>query len=104
MARSYWIHSYEEHANGTIPVQGCLSPGCDQRATHQWQRLATEDEIAAEHSQEGPYGAVVRNMQGPHRVAVFSCHKHTLRHDSMARTHLAECAAPGEVCNCHDDD
>lgn len=104
MARHYWTHSYEEHASGPVAVQGCQFPDCRDRATHQWQRAATEEEVAADAAQQGPYGSVVRNMQGPHRVAVFACPDHALSHDSMARTHLAECDAPGQDCNCHEAD
>lgn len=104
MARAYWVHSAEEHPHGLVSLPGCQHPTCTQRATHQWQRAATEEEVEAEATRQGPYGSLVRNMQGPHRVAVFACEDHILPHESMARTHLAECGAPGEDCNCHEAD
>lgn len=104
MARAHWVHSMEEHVNGSSPVLGCQYPDCKQRAAHQWQRTATEEEVAADAAAEGPYGSVVRNMQGPHRVAVFACRDHAPTPDSMAQVHGAACPAPDAGCDCHDGD
>jgi hypothetical protein len=105
MAKPHWSHSYTEGANDQqIPVWGCQHSDCTSKATHQWQRTATTEEIEAEASTEGPFGSVVRNMQGPHRVAVFACAQHTLPLDAMANTHDAACPAPDTGCGCNADD
>ncbi len=100
MSRPHWVHSYEDSAYGPTPVRGCQFPECDQRAAYQWQRAATEEEIAAENSFQGQYGAVVRNNTGPHRVSVFACQEHAPSSDDMTYYHEALCPAPAEGCGC----
>lgn len=102
MAKPHWTHSHQEHPLGTTPMWGCQHSECDQQATHGWQRIATDEEVRADAETEGPFGSVVRNMQGPHRVAVFACAEHALEPEQMARTHDATCPAPDPGCECHD--
>lgn len=104
MARSYWVHSVEELPHATVPLHGCQATDCTSRATHQWQRYATEEEMAAEAATQGQYGSVFRNHTEPSRVAVFACKEHLLHPDSMVRTHEADCVAPDDGCACHDSD
>jgi len=105
MAKTYWSHSYTEGPHDTqIPVWGCQHSDCTEKATRQWQRTATPYEVEADLSTEGPYGSVVRNMQGPHRVAVFACEEHAPPLDAMAQTHDAACPAPDPGCGCDAND
>lgn len=100
MARAHWqlpVH------NGPGAVFGCQHSTCGGAATHSWQRLATGAEISAESGRVGPYGVVVRNPEGPHRVAVFSCAEHALTADAMALVHVAVCPAPDSGCDCYDN-
>lgn len=102
MAKPHWFHTVQEHPHGVVQLYGCQHSSCKQAATHQWQREATEQEIEADAQTQGPYGSVVRNFQGPHRVAVFACKDHVLENDSMAAVHVSSCPAPDEGCTCHD--
>lgn len=103
MAKPHWHHSMHEHDSGAvIPVFGCQHSECTEKSTRVWQRTATDAEVAADAETVGPFGKVVRNMQGPHRVAVFSCEDHALSADDMAKTHGAACPAPDSGCDCND--
>lgn len=103
MAKAHWHHSYMEHGSGAkLPIFGCQNTECNRRSVYVWQRTATDAEVAADAATEGPYGQVVRNMQGPHHVAVFACAEHALPADDMAKTHGATCPAPDQGCVCND--
>lgn len=100
MAKPHWFH-------GESQQHGCQHSACNEKALWQWQRKATEQEIQAEASLQGPYGDVIRNSQGPHVVAVFACEQHTPKlesgahHlDNMAMHHASDCPAPDEGCGC----
>lgn len=108
MAKPYWNHSFDS-GDTQPPVQrhGCQHSGCDQPATWQWQRTATEEEVRADAAVEGPYGQVHRNFNGPHRVAVFACSGHAFpgkdgqpNLDVLALVHDHDCPAPDDGCNC----
>jgi hypothetical protein len=101
MAKPHWSHSYIDGPNeARIPVWGCQHSDCTSKATHQWQRTATAEEVATEAATPGPYGSLVRNAEGPQRVAVFACAEHILSLDAMAQTHDAACPAPDSGCGC----
>lgn len=103
MARAHWHHSVMEHDSGSkLPLFGCQHTDCPSKGVYMWQREATEEEVAADANLQGPHGAVVRNFQGPHRVAVFACQEHALHPDAMAKTHSVACPAPDPGCECHD--
>lgn len=103
MAKTHWHHSVVEQDSGIrTPVWGCQHSACKEPATHQWQRSATDDEVAREYATQGPYGQVIRSWQGPHTVAVFACAEHALHAEGMANTHGATCPAPDPGCDCND--
>lgn len=105
MAKAHWIHTAYDPADGEQLLQrhGCQRSECSEVATHGWQRTATEAEVSAEMSLQGPYGEVIRNPRGPHRTAVFACADHSLSSNSMTFTHNADCAAPDPGCVCRAD-
>lgn len=108
MAKEHWLHSTGEPVTEPVsPTYGCQHSECDGKATWQWQREATEEEIAQELRLESVYGEIVRNPQGPHNVAVFACDEHTPKDengnhnlDSMAMRHAHHCPAPDAGCDC----
>lgn len=103
MAKAHWTHdSYNPETGQSVQRHGCQQTECEEPATHGWQRTATEEEIEAESVAQGPFGEVIRNWDGPHKVAVFACGEHVLPLDSMAATHLSRCPAPDLGCECHD--
>ena len=91
MAKPHWQHD-EGH--------GCQEKHCKGLAIYQWQREAKPEEVERETNIIGNYGAVVRNMAGPHNVAVFSCEEHRLDVERMALRHAHDCPAPDEGCRC----
>jgi hypothetical protein len=100
MAKERWHHSMVEAHNVVSPVWGCQHSRCNEKATHGWQRDASQQEIDAEANLQGPYGKVIRSTQGPHLVAVFSCAEHAPAPESMARAHNVDCPAPDPGCDC----
>ena len=106
---------YEDRADGTRVHTGwqCQQSTCMRPAEHQWQRLATTDEVAADAATVGNYGDVYRNAEGPHHSAVFACATHAPHRPSedprqpdvpdleaMARVHAHDCTAPDPGCVC----
>lgn len=106
MAKPHWqITETNPETGETITTAfGCQHDLCDTKATVQWQRAATADEINADATQEGPYGPVIRNPQGPHNVAVFACDTHALPPAQAAIRHTPDCPAPhpAAACECED--
>lgn len=111
MAKPHWEisgpHPNDPELPHVILGYGCQNSGCTQKATWQWQRDATADEVAAEAALEGPYGELYRSSQGPHSVAVFSCDDHAFKAedgshhlDRLSIRHASQCTAPDPGCAC----
>lgn len=102
MSKPHWTHPAGGH--------GCQFSDCADRAAFQWRRSATDAEIQHELNLQGPYGAVHRNPEGPHAVAVFACETHVCKRfindtqehdlDSMALLHRHDCPSPDAGCEC----
>ena len=100
MARKHWIHRESQQ-------DGCQHSQCARKTTWQWQRYATDAEVDNEMNLQSPDGQVIRNMEGPHRVAVFACDEHTPKNgdgshhlELMAISHQRDCPAPDAGCEC----
>lgn len=103
MAKPHWNVILPHPESGQLEDHGfgCQESSCTQKATWQWQREATPQEVEQEANTEGPYGKVVRSRTGPQKAAVFSCAEHALPLDAMAQSHLSTCPAPDKGCVCH---
>lgn len=80
---------------GPLPASGppprlCSAPACTGPAVLQWQRLATQAELAQITLPQGETSA---------HIAVFGCQTHTLDLESAAHLHLATCTWPSP-CTC----
>lgn len=72
------------------PSRQCSASACTGPAVLQWQRLATEAELAHITLPPGEITA---------RIAVFGCETHALDLESAAQLHLASCNWPSP-CIC----
>ena len=72
------------------PPRQCSAPACTELAVLQWQRVATDAELA---QITLPPGETTAN------VAVFGCETHAMSLDSAAYLHLATCTWPAP-CSC----
>lgn len=74
----------------TPPARPCRAPGCTAPAVLQWQRLATEAELARITLARGETSA---------QMAVFGCADHAMGLEAAARIHQADCLWPSP-CAC----